>query len=412
MTPVAGSPFATGGTGTGAGLFSGNRATISMIGSRLYVANQGSNDVSGFDINPVTGVLTPVPGSPFATGGTSGGNGISLDCASNGQFLIASNAGSADITVFSIAPNGALTPVIGSPFPAGGTNPIGIRVSPNGQFLSVPLRDADSVAMFSIAANGALTPVPGSPFPAPATGSAVGADINCAGDLLFIASASVGGTQVDVFNIAANGALAPIAGAPFNNPGVGSNSNVILLSPNEQFLFVSNQNSNTITVFNVAANGALSLVTGSPFANTGGLRPQQMATNQAGTLLYVNNENGALSIFDIAANGALTTVAGSPVSVGSSARPGLAAYPASAGGGSFTCPNDITAPKESGQCGANVNFPPITSSGCGVVTCTPSSGSFFSVGTTTVTCSSGSTQCSFNVMVTETLVCPSNITVS
>ena len=89
-----------------------------MVSNRLYIANDGSNNVSGFDINAVTGALTLVPGSPFATGGSSG-SGISLDCTPNGQFLIAANAGSNDITVFSIAGNGALTPVAGSPFAAG-----------------------------------------------------------------------------------------------------------------------------------------------------------------------------------------------------------------------------------------------------------------------------------------------------
>src|SRR5262249_5371958 len=99
LTPVPGSPFSTGGTGTGAGVFAGDRAAICMVGNRLYVANQGSNNVSGFDINPTTGALTPILGSPFATFGSAGGFGISLDCVPNGQFLIASNGGSFDITV-------------------------------------------------------------------------------------------------------------------------------------------------------------------------------------------------------------------------------------------------------------------------------------------------------------------------
>ena len=33
--------------------------------SFAYVANQGSNNVSAYTIAPGTGVLTPVPGSPF-----------------------------------------------------------------------------------------------------------------------------------------------------------------------------------------------------------------------------------------------------------------------------------------------------------------------------------------------------------
>jgi 6-phosphogluconolactonase (cycloisomerase 2 family) len=415
LTPVPGSPFATGGLGNGVSTFSGDRAAICMIGNRLYVANQASNNVSGFDINPTTGVLTLIPGSPFATGGTSSGTGagMSLERVPNGQFLIATNGFSGDITVFSIAPNGALTPIAGSPFPVlpppsfGAAG--GIKVSPNGQFLAVTLSGTDDqVAMFSIASNGALTPVSGSPFSSPANGFAAGVDINCASNLLFVGEANSSGTNVSVFNIASNGALT--SGLAFNNspPNAGVNSSVVLLSPNEQFLFVSNQNSNTITVFNVAPSGSLSLVSGSPFANPGGNTPMQMVTNAAGTFLYVNNkatnslmDDGTVSIFSIAANGSLTPVSGSPFAAGSSERPGIAAYPAAAGGGSFTCPNDITVSNDPGQCGATVSFPPISSSGCGVVTCNPPSGSFFPVGTTTVTCSSGSTSCSFKVTVND-----------
>jgi DNA-binding beta-propeller fold protein YncE len=308
----------------------------------LYVSNEGSNSVSGFDINPATGFLTLVPGSPFATGGLSGvpgGQSISLECAPNGQFLFAANEGSNNITVFSIAANGALSPVAGSPFPAGGfpvgegtpNGPGAIKVTPNGQFLSVALPLSDRVALFSIASDGTLTPVPGSPFLSPAIGGVTGVEINCAGNFLFAPQANGSGTNIDVFSISPNGMLTLVQTS--NNPGIGNNSNVALLSPNQRFLFVSNQNSNSITVFDVASNGILSLVAGSPFGNPGGDIPQQLATNQAGTLLYANNANGVISVISIASNGALSPVAGSPSPASFSARPGIAAFPPAACGG-------------------------------------------------------------------------------
>ena len=331
LTPVVGSPFATGGLGDGDYQFyAANRARTCIVGNRLYVSDDGSNSVSGFDINPATGALTLVPGSPFATGGQAG-NGISLDCTPNGQFLIAANAGSHNIAVFSIAANGSLTPVAGSPFFAGG-EPDGIRITPNGKFLAAAEPYSDVVAMFSIAANGSLTPVTGSPFASPAYGGVAGVEINCAGDRLFAAQASTSGTNLDVFRIGADGALTLLQTS--SNPLVGSNSNVAVLSPNQQFLFVSNQDTDTITVFNVAANGTLSLTAGSPFANPGGAMPQQLATNQAGTLLYANNENGTVSVFNVASNGSLSPVAGSPFAASSGLRPGIAAFPPASCGAS------------------------------------------------------------------------------
>jgi len=53
--------------------------------------------------------------------------------------------------------------------------------------------------------------------------------------------------------------------------------------------------------------------------------------------------------------------------------------------------NDITVNNDADQCGAIVNFPAATSTGsCGVLTTSPASGSFFPVGTTTVTTTSTS----------------------
>src|SRR5437879_873641 len=99
---LVGSPFPTGGKGSG--LFSAsNTATVTIRKKFLYVANTGSNDISGFSINTTTGALTPVPDSPFATGGSGGFFlGISLAVTPNGKFVYAGNAGSGDISAFSV----------------------------------------------------------------------------------------------------------------------------------------------------------------------------------------------------------------------------------------------------------------------------------------------------------------------
>lgn len=326
LTPIAGSPFATGGSGVGGGFFAANRMTISTVRNLLFASNEQTNNVSVFSIDPATGALTLVPGAPFPTGGASGA-GISLGVTPDNQFLFASSSGSSNITVFSIAGNGTLTPLPGSPFALPGI-PDGIKVSPDGRFLAVALISLDAVGMFTIGSNGALTAVPGSPFPAAAFGSVAGVEINCAGSLLYGGEANLTGTHIDAFSIGSNGALSPIPGSPFDNQGFGINSNVVVLSPSDRHLFVSNQISNTISVFDVASDGALSLVPDSPFADPGGT-PEMMATNAAGTLLYVNKSNGAVSVFRILVDGKLTSVPGSPFFTGGPpTTPGIAAFPA------------------------------------------------------------------------------------
>src|SRR6266566_464306 len=310
---VPGSPFLTGGDGSGLN-YASNTATVTIRKKILYVSNTGTNNISGFSINTTTGVLTPVPGSPFATGGLGSFFGISLAVTPNGKFVYAGNTASGDISAFSVGSNGALTPIAGSPFSAGGS-PDGIKVSPNGKFLGVALPFSDSVAMFSISFSGALASVPGSPFPQGGTGGADQAayvDMSCNSNQLFAAIGNLTQTEVAVSTIASSGALSPIAGSPFAfAPGV--NSNVGILSPKNRLLFVSNQDSNTITSLDVGANGSLVQVSGSPFLDSGALDPNGMATNAEGTLLYVANGDNSVTGFSIdSSNGSLSPVPGSP----------------------------------------------------------------------------------------------------
>jgi 6-phosphogluconolactonase (cycloisomerase 2 family) len=332
LTKLSGSPFTTGGKGCGGGFFASNRIVVSARGNFLYASNAGSNDVSAFSIAPSSGTLTPVPGSPFLLDSPGSGcisstfvMGISLATTPDGRFLMAGNPSSETITSFRIGTDGSLTAISSSPFFAGGT-PIGMKVSPNGKFLAAGL--FGSVAIFGIAPDGSLTSVPGSPFPDGGVGFAAGVDVNCKSNLLFAGEANNGNTIVDVFSIGSNGALTPITGSPFL-AGVGNNSNIPLLSPDDRLLFVSNQNSPTVTAFRVAPDGTLTLVPGSPFAVGGGNSARGMATNPSGTLLFTANDIDLVGVLTVASDGTLTPAQGSPISTGSlfSYLTSLAAFP-------------------------------------------------------------------------------------
>lgn len=86
---------------------------------------------------------------------------------------------------------------------------------------------------------------------------------------------------------------------------------------------------------------------------------------------------------------------------------------------SLSCPPNKMQSNDPNQCGAVVTYnAPTTTGGCGTVVCSPASGSFFPVGTTTVTCKSnnfaGPETCTFTVTVQDTqppsITCPNNIT--
>lgn len=68
----------------------------------------------------------------------------------------------------------------------------------------------------------------------------------------------------------------------------------------------------------------------------------------------------------------------------------------------LTCPPNITVNATLNQCGAVVRYAAIASPQCGPVTYSPASGSFFPVGTTTVTASTpGGQRCTFSVTVLD-----------
>ena len=74
----------------------------------------------------------------------------------------------------------------------------------------------------------------------------------------------------------------------------------------------------------------------------------------------------------------------------------------------LSCPANISVGNDAGQCGAVVSFPDATFTGnCGTVSASPASGSFFPVGTTTVTVTGqrldgSSDTCTFTVTVNDT----------
>lgn len=307
LTPIAGSPFPTGGTGDGGGFFATNRVVAS--GKLLFASNAASADVSVFTIDPTSGALTSVAGSPFKTGATSGG--IALAATPDGKFLMAANSSTKTVSVFSVATNGVLT--LASQCPTA-TTPDAAKVSPDGKFLAVAEPFIIAVEMFSIAADGSLTSL-GTFAGSGISGTEMAdVDINCANNTLYASEYNVTDTIVDAYSIGAGGMLTAISGSPFTAAGLDSAA--VLLSPDDKTVFVSNPPFGTLAVASVAADGSLSFLARSPFAMISPLAPAGMATSADGNFLYVANFRNVVSVFSVAANGIPTEVAGSPFSTG------------------------------------------------------------------------------------------------
>jgi 6-phosphogluconolactonase (cycloisomerase 2 family) len=271
-------------------------------GGYVYVANGGSSDISGYVVDPVSGALTSIPGSPFATGAmpqavaidpqgeflyvanngsndlwvyfvnasggrlspwyapyTTGNGPSAVAVDPSGKFVYVANSGSNDISAYAID-QGRLAPVAGSPFASGG-NPHGLAFGASGRYLyTANLTGRNStVSGFGIdPVSGALTMLDGSPYPV-AVDHAMATDRG--GAYLYV---TVGGNVVGYGIDDATGALSALAGFPV---AAGANAYSVTFDRTNQFLYVGNDGDATVTGFTFhMLTGSLNPIPGSPFA--------------------------------------------------------------------------------------------------------------------------------------------------
>jgi 6-phosphogluconolactonase (cycloisomerase 2 family) len=265
LTAIGGSPFAT---GRGPAW-----VAVDPTGKFAYVANNLSFNVSGYRIDPTTGTLTAIGGSPFAAGLLP--TSVAVD--PTGKFAYVTNEMSSDVSGYTIDPTtGALTAISGSPFLSGGSGsrPFSIAVGPTGKFAYVANNSPGNVSAYTInPTTGALTPISGSPFPAGGAGS-FSVAVDPTGKFAYVAN--IGGVIANVSGFTINpatGALTAFGGPTFL-PGTGPVS--VAVDPTGSFAYVANFNSNNVSAYTIdPTTGALTAISGSPFA--AGASPRSVA---------------------------------------------------------------------------------------------------------------------------------------
>jgi len=250
LSALAGSPFPM-------RTASGGPASLTVFGNLLYAASTDSSIVA-FSIAP-SGSLTILSGSPFAAGAMP----LQIlpfpsESAPNTTFFFAADFADASgsISGYSLGQSGVLTPVPGSPFPTlSGSGPAGMLW--DGKFLDVALEHANAIAVFSVSSTGGLSPIPGSPFPAGLGTSSLAA----AGGFLYALNSS--DHTISVFTID------PLAGSlalvPASTVTAGTASGQLL--HNNGTLYAPDPAANAIQIFSTnPMTGALTPLMGSPFA--------------------------------------------------------------------------------------------------------------------------------------------------
>jgi len=268
----------------------------------VFVGNEGSNDVSAFVVDVTTGALTAVPGSPFPVGKDP------QAMALYGVFLYVANAGSDSVSPYFIDWNTGSLTAAGSPV-ASGKSPTSIVVdSENGIVFVANHGGSNDISAFSYD----LTPVPGSPFPAGGNPLSLALGFSQGGKLLYTANPDATNPSISGFSVdATSGALAPLSGSPFPIPV----SHYIATDQTGAYLYVTS-GTNILGYAIDATTGALTALPGFPVA--AGANAYSMTIDPTNQFLYVTNDGAAnVSGFTLdASTGALTPMAGSPFPAG------------------------------------------------------------------------------------------------
>lgn len=255
LAPVTGSPFPT-----GAGPYG---IDFSLASGTLLCAicNAGDSTLVTYTVNQSTGEFFAV--DTAATGAGTYLVAFSPVTLANKLFAAVTNEDDNTVSVFEVDQlSGLLTPVTGSPF-ATGNRPIGIEFTPvvsGNLFAAVTNANDNTVSVYSVdQTTGVFSQVPGSPFPAGSDPNAIAFSPLIQGNLyaavvnfnvLFSRSGNNGVSVYQVDQL--TGAFTPLGDSPF---GTGTQPDGIAYSsilPNGKiFAVVANFGSNNTSLFEV-----------------------------------------------------------------------------------------------------------------------------------------------------------------
>lgn len=264
------------------------------------------------------GALTPVPGQPFSTGGTGVfdlrlrlgpfDSDQNICMTPDRTRLFAVNSGSNTIAVFNVGAGGTLTPVPGSPFPSGGRNPVSLGLYQD--LLVVVNKNQDprqgyagtlpNYTVLRVQGDGSLAPVPNSTVNTMAGASPSQAHVSPLGPYVFGTDFLAGLLRSFVLN--PDGTLT--ANPPLMLPasefvGLDQPPAPLDLWSHAQLriLYVGFVTASKVGVYEYDTQARLTFVRTVP---NSGMAVCWFRVNRAGTRLYTSNTNDkSLSVYDL-----------------------------------------------------------------------------------------------------------------
>jgi DNA-binding beta-propeller fold protein YncE len=315
MTPLAGSPFLTGGTGVGippsgdADWDSDGEVAINAAGTLLYAVNGDSNTIAAFKLNS-DGSLTTITGSPFASGGPQPasiaykdnalGNGSSEMVVVNKDSDPLQTPTAPNYTTFTVGVGGVLTLNSGSTFtlPAGASPAMALirRGAPTG-FFGIEFM-AGTVSSYKLTRAGIMSVTNSVAMPGP-TPVGVGAVLHPTIKGLYLTLPA--DHQVQVYGYDTAGKLGSVGSA--QNQGLAVCWDAINAAGTR--LYTSETASGTISVYDLTNTKKPVQLQHMAVSGTGAL-PTHMKVDPTGQFLYVLDRLGLLHVLNIASDGTVT----------------------------------------------------------------------------------------------------------
>ena len=303
--------FATGGTGTGAGLGSQGAVTLSDDGRLLFAVNAGSNDLSVFHVDPQgLSLLSRTP-----SGGTLP---ISVTVSHNVVYVL-NAGGSGNITGFTIDAAGALTPLAGSTkaLSRAAPAPAQVAFSADGRELIVSEKGTSLLDVYPVDENGvagelrSFTSAGGTPF-----GFAVGSH-----NLVFVSEAAAPGSASS-YRLTSVGSLQLVSGTILTHQGAPCWA---VVTKDGRFGFTGN-GSGSVSGFRVAPDGSIRLLDGGAASTIIGSGVNDIALSENSRYLYAlgTGSQQAIYAFRIQNDGSLQALG--PVGDLPAGTRGLAAF--------------------------------------------------------------------------------------
>jgi 6-phosphogluconolactonase (cycloisomerase 2 family) len=293
--------YPTGGLGAGAALGSQGALVLSDDGRQLLAVNAGSDSVSLFSVRDDSLQLeSTVP--------SGGPHPISVTV--DGDLVYVLNAGgTGSISGFTIDRN-VLKPLAGSTRALGGgsAGPAQVQFSPDGRLLAVTEKTSSTIDVYAVGKDGRA----GAPVVSHAAGATpFGFDFDKRGHLI----ASEAGGTASSYAVSAGGVTA-ISGAVATHQAAPCWA---IVTKNGKFAYTANAGSGTLSGFSVAHDGSLALLTASGVsADLGaGSHPLDLGVTNDGRFLYdLTDGSHVISGFRVGPDGSLAAAGTVAIPVG------------------------------------------------------------------------------------------------